>query len=155
MNRTDIENVLCEIGIPPSIKGFKYIIDAIALLEANNGQELSWTKEIYPEVGKMNKITGGRAERAIRHALRIARIPGGNHDAVEHYIGFANCENSSSLKLMYLRIKQKCNSDSRKSDKLSTEKSILRQAQEPLMWKLFEQEIRRIVKEELMNKGDE
>lgn len=106
MNRNDIENILLKIGVPAGIKGFKYITDAVLCLE--DDAVCSMTKELYPAVARINKTTTSRVERAIRHALDVARSPKGNYNAVEHYIGFMNCTNSNSLKMLHTRIIQEC-----------------------------------------------
>lgn len=107
MNRAKIEDTLLEMGVPAGIKGFNYIADAIEIFD-ERGTDISITKELYPAIAKKNNTTPSRTERAIRHAFDVARSPKGNYDVVEKYIGFMNCENSSSLVMLYKRIKQEC-----------------------------------------------
>lgn len=133
MNRSEVENVLFEIGIPAGIKGFKYITDAILVLDKT--ENISVTKELYPMIAKKNNTTGSRVERAIRHAFEVARSPKGNHDVVEHYIGFMNCKNYSSLKMLYMRIKQE-------SEENNSANGIFEEV-------INEEKIRQIVQEEL------
>lgn len=125
MDRADVENALLKIGVPSGIKGFKYITDAVMFMECNDIQ--SMTKELYPMVAEKNKTTVSRVERAIRHAFEAARSTRGNHEETEKYIGFANCENKNSLKMLHMRIRQECsksdNADSFcESDKLTDSK---------------------------------
>lgn len=103
MNRKKVEDILLEIGIPASIKGFKYITDAMMILDKE--ESFKYTA-LYHEIGKMNDSTASQVERAIRHAFSVARNCKGDYEMVKHYIGFINCENSSSLKLLYKRIKE-------------------------------------------------
>lgn len=105
MNRTKVEDVLLAMGVPAGIKGFNYIADAVEIFD-ERGTDISITKELYPAIAKKNNTTPSRAERAIRHAFERVRSYGGNSEIVNHYIGMDNCENSSSLKTLYIRIKQ-------------------------------------------------
>lgn len=107
MNRAKIEDVLLAMGVPAGIKGFNYIADAVGIFD-ERGTNISITKELYPAVAEKNNTTPSRVERAIRHALERVRSYRGNPDIVNHYIGMDNCENSSSLKTLYIRIKQEC-----------------------------------------------
>lgn len=105
MNRVKIEDTLLAMGVPAGIKGFTYIADAIEIFD-ERGTNISITKELYPAVAKKNSTTPSRVERAIRHAFTIARDCRGKYETVEHYIGFANCKNSSSLKQIHIMLKR-------------------------------------------------
>ena len=105
MNREKIEDVLLAMGVPVGIKGFKYIVDAVEILE-ERGTNISITKELYPMVAEKNNTTSPRAERAIRHAFDGLRSCDGNYEMVNKYIGFINCENSNSLKQLYMMLKR-------------------------------------------------
>lgn len=107
MNKTKIENVLLEMGIPAGIKGFRYIADAVEYID-KHGANIRATKELYPDIAEMRNTTASRVERAIRHAFEIARSPKGNYEVVEKYIGFMNCTNFSSLAVLHKKIKQEC-----------------------------------------------
>lgn len=105
MNRAKIEDTLLAMGVPAGIKGFNYIADAIQIFE-ERGTNISITKELYPTIAEKNGTTLSRAERAIRHAFTIARDCRGKYETVNHYIGFANCQNSSSLKQLHMMLKR-------------------------------------------------
>lgn len=107
MNRAKIEDALLAMGVPAGILGFTYIVDAIQIFD-ERGTDISMTKELYPAIAERNNTTPSRVERAIRHAFERVRSYGGNSDVINHYIGMDNCENSSSLKTLYIRIKQEC-----------------------------------------------
>lgn len=107
MNRAKIEDTLLAMGVPAGIKGFAYIADAIQIFE-ERGTNIRITKELYPAIAERNDTTPSRVERAIRHTFERVRSYGGNPEIVNHYIGMDNCENSSSLKMLYIRIKQEC-----------------------------------------------
>lgn len=104
MNRAKIEDVLLAMGVPAGIKGFNYIVDAVEIFD-ERGTDIGITKELYPTIAEKNETTPSRAERAIRHAFEVAR-PKGNTDTVNKYIGNANCNNSSSLKQLYMMLKR-------------------------------------------------
>lgn len=105
MNRTKVEDVLLAMGVPAGIKGFTYITDAIQIFD-ERGTNISITKELYPAVAERNGTTPSRVERAIRHAFKVARSHKGNSEVVEKYIGFTNCNNSSSLKRIHMILKR-------------------------------------------------
>lgn len=131
MNKQKIENVLLKIGIPASLKGFKYIIDAVMIIDEFGLRSV--TKNLYPDVAKINGTTASRVERAIRHALELTRSRKGDPEVINHYIGFENVQNSNSLSMLHLRIKEEQEIEQENNDKL-------------------DKIIRRIVKEELKNK---
>ncbi len=105
MNRAKIEDVLLKMGVPAGIKGFAYIADAMQIFD-ERGTDIQITKELYPAIAKKNNTTPSRAERAIRHAFGVVRGYKGNAEVVEKYIGFTNCNNSSSLKQLYMMLKR-------------------------------------------------
>ena len=104
MNRTKIEDALLAMGVPAGIKGFNCIADAVMLLDTEE-----WKNEkmeaLYYKIGKMNNTTSSKVERAIRFAFETARKKG-EHETVNHYIGFTNCENSNSLKQLHMMLKR-------------------------------------------------
>lgn len=105
MNRAKIEDTLLAMGVPAGIKGFTYIADAIQIFD-ERGTNISITRELYPAIAERNNTTSSRAERAMRHAFGIVRSHKGNPEIVEKYIGFTNCNNSSSLKQLYMILKR-------------------------------------------------
>lgn len=141
MNRAKIEDALLAMGAPAGIKGFAYIADAIQIFD-EIGTNISITKELYPTIAKKNNTTPSRAERAIRHAFERVRSYRGNPEVVNHYIGMDNCENSSSLKTLYIRIKQEC----RETEKKECVEETKKQETETTITAL---EIREIIRQEL------
>lgn len=70
--KTEITNIIHEIGIPAHIKGYMYLRDAITMV-VNNVEMLSAvTKELYPSIALQYNTTASRVERAIRHAIEVA-----------------------------------------------------------------------------------
>lgn len=105
MNRAKIEDALLAMGVPAGILGFNYIADAIQIFD-ERGTNIGITKELYPTIAKKNSATPSRVERAIRHAFEVARSCKGDYEMVSRYIGFINCENSSSLKQLHMMLKR-------------------------------------------------
>lgn len=105
MNRAKIEDILLAMGVPAGIKGFNYIADAIEIFD-ERGTNIRITKELYPAIADRNNTKPSRTERAIRHAFKVARSHKGNSEVVEKYIGFTNCNNSSSLKRLHMILKR-------------------------------------------------
>lgn len=141
MNRTKIEDTLLAMGVPAGIKGFNYIADAIQIFD-ERGTNIRITKELYPAIAKKNNTTPSRTERAIRHAFEVVRSHKGNPEVVEKYIGFTNCNNSSSLKTLYIRIKQDCKETEKKE---SVKETTKRESGTPIT----ALEIREIIRQEL------
>lgn len=92
----EIGNILKELGISPSIKGYLYLKEAILyVLSQDDQMNLLMTKDIYPRVAKIYKTTPQRAERAIRHAVEMSWSRG-NQEILEKY--FYSCTNPNSGK---------------------------------------------------------
>lgn len=142
MNRANIEDVLLAMGVPAGIKGFAYIADAIQIFD-ERGTNISITKELYPTIAKKNNTTSSRVERAIRHAFERVRSYIGNPEVINHYIGMDNRNNSSSLKTLYIRIKQECGEPEKKE--CVEEKTAKRENETPIT----ALEIREIIRQEL------
>lgn len=105
MKRETIEKVLIEMGMPIKLKGFRYITDAVMLLDTEEWKQPKWTA-LYYKIGVMNQDSASRVERAIRNAFATTRNHVSDYDLIEHYIGFTNCENSNSIVYLYKNIKQ-------------------------------------------------
>lgn len=136
MNRNKVEDVLFAIGIPANMKGFKYIVDAMEIIE-RDGCTISITGVLYPEVADMNRTTPSRVERAIRHAFEIANSERGDYEVFEKYIGHINTNNGAALTSLYKRIK-------REEEKAEMAKQIAEISPE------LESMIRKVVREELL-----
>lgn len=67
-DREKIINVLLELGIATSVKGFSYIQAAVGYMKEN--QEKPKLRDVYTAVAKQfNNIPLSRIERAIRHSV--------------------------------------------------------------------------------------
>jgi two-component system response regulator (stage 0 sporulation protein A) len=82
----DVTVIIQEIGIPPHIKGYRYLREAI-LLVVNRVELLgSITKELYPTIARNHATTPSRVERAIRHAIEVAWSRG-NQEVLQGLFG--------------------------------------------------------------------
>lgn len=99
-----IEDALIAMGIPVSISGFDFIKEAVLILD-RDGMKVKWTG-VYAEIGNKYGKSPSQVERAIRHAFEVARSVRGDYDSVNHYIGFSNTNNASSISLLYRTIKR-------------------------------------------------
>ena len=99
-----IEDALIAMGVPASISGFDFIKDAVLILD-RDGMKVKWTG-VYAEIGKKYGKSASKVERGIRHAFEVARSVRGDYDSVNHYIGFSNTNNASSICLLYRTIKR-------------------------------------------------
>ncbi len=76
----DITNLICELGVPAHVKGYKYLRDAIKLVVSDADLLGAVTKELYPDVADINGTTASRVERAIRHAIELAWTRNGSEN---------------------------------------------------------------------------
>ena len=107
-----IEDALIAMGIPVSISGFDFIKEAVLILD-RGGMKVKWTG-VYAEIGKKCGKSASKVERAIRHAFEVARSVRGDYDSVNHYIGFSNTNNASSICLLYRTIKREMDKEQTK-----------------------------------------
>ena len=68
----DITNIIHEVGVPAHIKGYQYLRDAIGIVVEDMDMLSAVTKELYPQIAKLNNTTPSRVERAIRHAIEVS-----------------------------------------------------------------------------------
>lgn len=107
LNRVFIEERLIFIGMKPRLKGFKYITDAIIILDTNKFNKWS---DIYSKISVINYVSPESVERSIRTAIDSTRNNLENYDIVDKYFGYTNCENSSTLIMFYKTLCQEHNS---------------------------------------------
>lgn len=115
-----VEDVLINMGVPAGLSGFDFIKEAVLIVD-KDGVNIRWTG-IYAQIGKKYGKTASQVERSIRHAFDVARSVRGDYDAVEHYIGFTNTNNASSISLLYLKIKREMEKEQADFDAKCTDK---------------------------------
>lgn len=67
-----IVDILLRIGIPISIIGSTYIVEAVKLGIEKPSILSSITKELYPTIAKLFNTKTANVERAIRHAIDVS-----------------------------------------------------------------------------------
>ena len=108
MTERKVEQVLSSIGVPANLAGFEYIKDAVMILQ--DKENVKWTA-LYLEIGRKYGKSMQQVERGIRYALQTARSHTEKRDDIEHYIGFAGSNNSSSISLLYKMIRGESEDD--------------------------------------------
>ncbi len=67
-----ISSLMKSMGIPASIRGYKFLCQAILLALDDEDVLYAITKVLYPRVAKDNGTTPSRVERSMRHAIETA-----------------------------------------------------------------------------------
>lgn len=67
------ENLLTEIGMPTSMRGYPYIVTAVSLILEEPELKSQIVKGLYPKIAEVHSIAshGSRVERCIRHAIEV------------------------------------------------------------------------------------
>lgn len=68
----EITKLLHQMAIPPHIKGYRYLREAIGMVVRDVNLINQITYEIYPRVAEQFDTTSSRVERAMRHAIEVA-----------------------------------------------------------------------------------
>ena len=87
--RYEIESAFAKIGIPCSLIGYDYVIEAITRVVLDRKQIHSITEGLYGGIAREFNTTPCRVERGIRHLVESAYLRG-NVDELERCIGYAN-----------------------------------------------------------------
>lgn len=74
------------IGVQPNVRGWRYIMDGVQMVAADEELAHHMTKELYPAIAAKHDTTTSRVERCIRHAIEWA-YTNGNPDMLKHYLG--------------------------------------------------------------------
>ncbi len=61
-----------DLGIPPYLKGHRYLLDSIMLARQDDSWLSGITKRLYPAVAKNNQTCAEHVERTIRYAIDMA-----------------------------------------------------------------------------------
>lgn len=68
---TQTAMLISNLGIPTHIKGYRFLIDAIAYVYKDATLISKTTKILYPLIAEKNNTTASRVERAIRHSIKV------------------------------------------------------------------------------------
>jgi two-component system response regulator (stage 0 sporulation protein A) len=83
---TKLRRLLYDWGVPPHVKGFRYIASAVEI-DLEDPEALDRiTKVLYPKIAKMYNTTPTRVERAIRHAKELG-LYNMSFDQIQKYFG--------------------------------------------------------------------
>ncbi len=70
-SEVEVTHLLHDLGVPPHIKGYQYLRDAVLMVVEAPEIINAVTKTLYPTIATMNNTTPSRVERAIRHAIAV------------------------------------------------------------------------------------
>ena len=107
MTRIEIQDELIRIGVKPSLKGFRYLVDAIERYDPKK----TICTGLYQEIAELHNDTISRVERVIRHAIDecfnrnggvLYDLFGGTIDPEK-----GRPSNSEFIALLWLRMEQK------------------------------------------------
>lgn len=83
---TKLRRLLYGWGVPPHVKGFRYIASAVEI-DLEDPEALDRiTKVLYLKIAKMYNTTPSRVERAIRHAKELG-LYNMDFDQIQKYFG--------------------------------------------------------------------
>jgi two-component system response regulator (stage 0 sporulation protein A) len=85
---TEITKIMHAIGVPPHIKGYMYIREALEMVVTEVGLLSAITKELYPRIAMKHSTTPNRVERGIRHAIQVASTRG-NTETINKLFGYS------------------------------------------------------------------
>ena len=67
-----VSSIFISIGIPPHIKGYRYLREGIRMAVEDPHVINNVTKVLYPKIGEKYATSASKVERAIRHAIEVA-----------------------------------------------------------------------------------
>ena len=66
--KEEATKIFLSLGIPANLQGFKFLQNCVAKVVEKPTYIKKVTKNLYPEVGKIYKVSGAVVERSMRHA---------------------------------------------------------------------------------------
>ena len=69
-----IRTLLLKIGVPPQVRGFRYLTEAVRLAVTDPDCINHMTHLLYPSVAKKLGVPASGVERGIRHAVKLAWV---------------------------------------------------------------------------------
>ena len=97
-------NMLQKVGVPPHVKGYRFLRDSIIWMANDNEIINAVTKELYPGIAKRYNTTASRAERAMRHAIAMAWQRG--NDGIREYFEQCKPTNAEFIATLCEQVKQ-------------------------------------------------
>lgn len=111
-----VDALLDRIGISPELSGYRYVAEAVRITLLHGSG--SMTKDLYPQIALIYRVTGSAVERAIRHAIdaawrgpataaRLSLFPGRDKPSNSRFIlRLASfCESSDAGDSPFLRLR--------------------------------------------------
>ena len=90
-------DVLLQMEVPASIKGFTYICDAIELFDTDPYYPDGKICSLYFEIARLHETTASRVERAIRHAFEVALTKGEHKREKDSICSSSTCEMKAQI----------------------------------------------------------
>ena len=87
--RYEIETTLIRIGVPSSLIGFRYVVDAITMVVMDRNVINFITNGIYGDIAAKYNTSNKCVERRIRHMIDMA-YERANMEKLETYVGYPN-----------------------------------------------------------------
>lgn len=84
---TTVISAMQRIGIPPNLRGYVYLREAIIMVIRDLSLLNAVTKRLYPDIATQFETMPSRVERAIRHAIEVAWTRG-DIDVIQEYFGY-------------------------------------------------------------------
>lgn len=100
---TKLRRLLYDWGVPPHVKGFRYIASVVEIAMEDLETLDMITKVLYPKIARMHNTTPSRVERAIRHAKELG-LYNMSADQVHRYFGRTINFNGSVPNSLYLTV---------------------------------------------------
>ena len=100
----EVTDIIHKIGVPPHIRGYQYLRDAIIMSVGDERFLQSVTKLLYPFIAQIYDITSTRVERAIRNAILVA-WDRGKTDMNYELFGYHKPTNSEFMAVITDRIR--------------------------------------------------
>ena len=83
----EVTQLIRELGVPPHLKGYQYMREAIIMCVKDMDVIGSMTKKLYPSIAEKFNTLPTRVERAIRHAIEVAWSRG-NLETLNKFFGY-------------------------------------------------------------------
>ena len=117
-----IEDTLLSLGVPPQLRGFAYIADAVDIGISNPSSLYQITKVLYPDVAKRNGTTPTRVERAIRNAIDSTYMGAKNSERLRTKLGDVAALSERPTNSAFISVL--CKKLSRNADSLSDQECV-------------------------------
>jgi two-component system response regulator (stage 0 sporulation protein A) len=84
----EVSRMIYNLGVPPHVRGYQYLRDAIILVVEDVNYLAALTKNLYPAVARHHNTTPTRVERGIRNAIELS-WERGNCEQINRLFGYA------------------------------------------------------------------